>query len=106
MHPLNGALRGPYVLVRVSRVALNALLLRGSDRGTSQFHRTLISLSLSLWNDVANPVYVSVGLAGFKSWTNAFLLAKAALSHYSLLLIFPFSSFALLVGIVRLGSSD
>ena len=31
-------------------------------------------LSVSLWNDLANPVFNGVGLAGFKSIANAFLL--------------------------------
>ena len=31
--------------------------------------------SVSLWNDLANPVFDGVGLAGFKSRANASLLA-------------------------------
>ena len=34
-----------------------------------------ILLSVSLWNYFANPVFDGVGLAGFKSRANAFLLA-------------------------------
>ena len=41
---------------------------------TSQFRRTFIPLSESLWNDLANPVFDGVGPAGFKSRANAFLL--------------------------------
>ena len=37
--------------------------------------RTIIPLSVSLWNDLANPVFDGVGLVGFKTRTNAFLLA-------------------------------
>ena len=37
--------------------------------------RTFIPLSVSLWNDLAYPVFDGVGLAGFKSKANAFLLA-------------------------------
>ena len=37
--------------------------------------RTIISLSVSLWNDLVDPVFDGVGLAGFKSRSNAFLLA-------------------------------
>ena len=33
------------------------------------------SLSVCLWNDLASPVFDGVGLAGFKSRANAFLLA-------------------------------
>ena len=36
---------------------------------------TFIPLPVSLWNDLANPVFEGVGLAGFKSRANAFLLA-------------------------------
>ena len=42
---------------------------------TSQDPRTLIPLSVSLWNDLVDPVFDGVGLAGFKSRSNAFLLA-------------------------------
>ena len=31
--------------------------------------------SVSLWNDLASPVFYGVGLLGFKSRANAFLLA-------------------------------
>ena len=33
-----------------------------------------------LWNDLADPIFDGVGLAGFKSRANDFLLASAALS--------------------------
>ena len=36
---------------------------------------TFIPLSLSLWNDLADPVFDGVGLAGFRSRANAFLFA-------------------------------
>ena len=39
----------------------------------------LLFPSVSLWNDLADPVFDGVGLVGFKSRTNAFLLALAAL---------------------------
>ena len=42
---------------------------------TSQYRRTFSPLSVSLWNDLCDPVFDGVGLAGFKSWANAFLLA-------------------------------
>ena len=40
-----------------------------------QYRRTIILLSVSLWNDLANPVLDIVGLSGFKSKANASLLA-------------------------------
>ena len=35
----------------------------------------LLPLWVSLWNDLANPVFDGVGLEGFKSRANAFLLS-------------------------------
>ena len=77
MHPLNGALPEPYVPVRVTRGALvtHRYTYAAPRCRTSQYSRTFIPLSVSLWNDLANPVFDGVGLAGFKSRANAFLLA-------------------------------
>ena len=33
------------------------------------------SVSVSLWNDLANPVFDGMGLVGFKSRANVYLLA-------------------------------
>ena len=41
---------------------------------TSQYRQTFIPLSVSLWNDLTDQVFDGVGLAGFKSMANAFLL--------------------------------
>ena len=75
--PLYGSLRAPYVLLRVVRYVSVAhrytyalLCCR-----TSQYHRTFISMSVSLYNDLGDPIFDGVGLAGFKSGANAFLLA-------------------------------
>ena len=80
MHPLNDAL--PYVTVRVTRGALVGYLYTNEQPRcrTSQYRRTFVHLSASLWNDLADRVFDGVGLAGFKSRANIFLLAKAALS--------------------------
>ena len=77
MHPLNGALPGPYVPVRVTRGALVAYQCTYAPPRcrTLQYSRTFIPFSVSLWNDLANPVFDCVGLAGFKSRANASLLA-------------------------------
>ena len=77
MHPLNDALSGPYVAVRVTLGALVAQWYTYAPPrcGTSQYRRTFVALSVSLWNDLADPVIDGVGLAGFKSRANAFLLA-------------------------------
>ena len=77
VHPLNGALPGPYVPVRVTFGALVAhrCTYVPPRCRTSQYSRTFITLSVFLWNDLANPVFDGVGLAGFQSRANAFLLA-------------------------------
>ena len=92
VHPLNGALPGPYVLVQVTcGVLVTHRYTYAPPRcRTSQYSRSFIPLSVSLWNDLANPVIDGVGLAGFKSKANAFF--------YSLLLFFFFSSFCLQLG--------
>ena len=49
---------------------------------------------MSLWNDVADPVFDIVGLSGFKSRANVFFyLPKLLYAYYSLLLFFHFSFF-------------
>ena len=77
MYPLNGALPGPYVPVRVRRGALVTHRYTNAPPRckTLQYSTTFIPLSVSLWNDLANPVFDGVGLAGFKSSANASLLA-------------------------------
>ena len=71
IHPL------PYVPARVTRGALVAHRhsFAHPHCSTSQYRRTFVPLSVSLWNYLANPVFDFVGLAGFKSRANAFLLA-------------------------------
>ena len=82
VHPLNGALPGPYVPVRVTRGGLVAHRCTYAPHRcrTLQYSRTFIPFSVSLWNDLANPVFDGVGLAGFKTRANASLLASTALS--------------------------
>ena len=77
VHPLNGALHGPYVPVRVTRGALVAQRYTYAPPRcrTLQYSSTFIPCSVSLWNDLANLVFDGVGLAGFKSRANATLLA-------------------------------
>ena len=77
VHPLNGALPGPHVPVRVTRGAVVAHRFTYAlpRCRTLQYRRTFIPLSVSLWNDLASPVFDGVGLACFKSRANAFLLA-------------------------------
>ena len=77
VHPLNGALPGPYVPARVTRGALVAQRYPFAQPRckTLQYSRTFIPFSVSLWNDLASFVFDGVGLAGFKSRDNASLLA-------------------------------
>ena len=91
MHPLNGALPGPYVPVRVARGApdTHRYTCAPPRCRTSQYSRTFISLSMSLWNDLANPVFDGVGLAGFKSRAMRFYWPKMLYLFYNLLLFFP-----------------
>ena len=75
--PLKDALPGPYVPVLVTRGDLFAHPYTNAPPRcrTSQYHRTFVLLSVFCWNDLADPVFDGVGLAGFKSRANAFLLA-------------------------------
>ena len=77
MHPFSGALPLSYVPARVTRDALVAHRHSFAPPRcrTSQYRRTFVPLSMSLWNDLSDPVFDGVGLAGFKSRTNTFRLA-------------------------------
>ena len=100
MNPLYGALPEPYVTLRATRSAMigHRYTYASPRCKTSHYHRTFIHLWVSQWNNLCDPVFDGVGLADFKSWANAFLLAKLL----TLLLSstnFLFSSFILWVGI-------
>ena len=77
MYPLNDALPGPYVPVRVTRGVLvtHRYTYAPPRCRTSKYLRTFVALSASLWNDLVDPIFDGVGLAGFKSRVNDFLLA-------------------------------
>ena len=77
VHSPNGALPGPYVPVQATCGALVAYQYTYAPLRcrTLQYSMTFIPFSVSLWNDLANPVFDGVGLAGFKSRVNASLLA-------------------------------
>ena len=76
VYPLNGAPR-PHVPARVTRGALVAHRYSYPPPRcrTLQYSRTFILFSVSLWSDLANPVFAGVGLTGFKGRAIAFLLA-------------------------------
>ena len=75
VHPVNGALPGPYVPARVTRGALVAHRYTYAQLHcrTLQYSRIFIPFSVSLWNDLASSVFDGVGLVGFKSRANALL---------------------------------
>ena len=77
MHPLCGALPVLYVPLRVTRGAVieHQKTYAPPRCRTSQYSRTFIPFSVLLWNDLSDPVFEGVGLAGFKSRANDFLLA-------------------------------
>ena len=62
-------------LVHMCQCGLHSVLWSQPHCRTSQYSRTFIPLSVSLWNDLANLVFDGVGLAFFKSRGNTFLLA-------------------------------
>ena len=76
-HPICGALPVPYVPVRVTRSALIAHRYTSAPPRcrTSQYQRTFIPLSVSLSYDLVHLVFDGVGFSGFKSRSNALLLA-------------------------------
>ena len=59
MHPLNGALPLPYVPARVTRGASIAQKhsFSSSHCRTSHYSRTFVPISVSLWNDLGDPVF-------------------------------------------------
>ena len=85
VHPIHCALSVPYVPLPVTHFALvaqrntytylhNDILWLHTDR-TSQYHSTFILFSLPLLNDLADPVFDGVGLAGFTRRGIVFLLS-------------------------------
>ena len=104
MPPLYGALPGRYVSERVTLGALVAHRFTYAPPRcrTSQYRRTFIPLSVSLCNDLGDQLFYGVGLEGFKSRANAFLLASL-LASFLPPTIFLFSSLIRWVGIAGLG---
>ena len=77
MYSLGGALPLPYVPARVTRGALVAHRHSFATHRcrTSWYRSTFVPHLVSPWNDNTDPVFDDVGLAGFKSRTNSYLLA-------------------------------
>ena len=85
MYILSGGLPVPYVPVRVTRSAsvtrpYNTHLPPRSR--TSQYRRTFILFSVHLLDDLDDPIFNYVGLAGFKSM-EFFLMELAARSSFA-----------------------
>ena len=87
-----------YVPVRVTRAVIANRYTYAPPSST----KGLIPLSVSLWNDLGDPIFDGAGPACFKSRANAFLLAKQLVPCLSPT-VFPCSSFSIWVGIVGLG---
>ena len=88
----------PFVPARVTRGALVAHRHSFAPPRcmTSQYRRTYVPLSVSLWNDLSDPVFDGVGLAGFKSMICSFF----GVSYYFIFFFLPW------VGCVWLGPLD
>ena len=96
MHPLCGALPVSYVPVRVTRGTLIAHRYTYAPPRcrTSQYRRSFIPISVSLWNDLVDPVFDGVGLAGSRAgpmpfcWHSCSLLFCLQLFSLSLLFLY------------------
>ena len=76
MHPFM-VLPVPYVPNRVTlgTLAAHRYTYAPPRYRTVQYCRIFVPLAVSLWNGLDDLVFDGVGLAGFKSRTNAFLFA-------------------------------
>ena len=95
VHPLYGALPEWYVPVRFTRGALVVHRYTYSIHRwrTSQYRRTFIPRSISLWYDLADPVFDDVELLGFKSRDIFLLFIGLATLSIFVWTIFPFLYF-------------
>ena len=76
VHPLNGALPGPYVPARVTRATLVAHRYTYAQPRcrTLQYSRAFIPFSVSLWNDLANPVFNALGTGRYQEQGQCFFI--------------------------------
>ena len=79
MHQFSGAVSVPYyvpVKVRLGWLHIEILMYTlDAELAVLQEFYSHLTLSVSFWNYLADPVFDGVGLAGFKSRANAFLFA-------------------------------
>ena len=78
MHSHHGALPEPYVPVRVTlgAVIVHRYTYAPPGSRTSHYRMTFIPLSVSLWNNLGDPVFDGVWLMGVNSRANAFSWAQ------------------------------
>ena len=98
-YPLSGALPVPYVPVRVTRGAVMAhRYTYASPRcRTTQYRRTFVLLSESLWNDLVDPLFDGVGISVFASRPMYFYWPSCSLTFCLLLFSLSLLSFYRLV---------
>ena len=79
MHPHNGALPGLYLPVPVTCGALveHRHTYALPCCRTSQYCRTFIPLSVSLWNNFADPIFDDLGQVGSKKNANVFFIYQS-----------------------------
>ena len=95
IHPLYGALIPvPYVLVWVTLVAVIAhrYTYEPPRCKTSHYLRAFILLSVSLWNDLVEPVFNGVGQEGFQEQGVGLFIGLASRSLF-VFWCFPFLFF-------------
>ena len=92
MHPNYGALPVPYVPLRVARVAVivHRYTYAPPCCRTSQYRQNFIQ-SVSLWNDLSDPVFDGVG-RGFQQQSQCLFIGLAARSLF-VVCCFPFLFF-------------
>ena len=107
MLPLYGALSLPFVALQVTCGAFVAYRYTSAPPRcrTSLYRRIFILLSISLQNDLGDPVFDGVGLASVRVRPMRFFFGLSC-SLIFCLQLFSISSFFIWVGIVRLGPSD
>ena len=93
VHPLNGAIPGPYVPARVTGGALVAHRYTYAPPRcrTLQFSRTFIAFSVSHWNDLATPFSMVWDWRVSRAWPMLLYWPKLLYPYCSLLLSFSFS---------------
>ena len=108
-HPLYGALPGPYVQVWVTR---GALVAHHYTHVNSQYHRTIIPLSVSQWDDL-NDHSRWCGTGGFQEQVQCFVIGlrcsiypflSSTIFHFLFFLSMGWYCWAGVFGLIRCGS--